>query len=182
VESERKGVAALATKVATARATLDATRAAEERARVEAEERAKVPPPIVPVPAEPAPAGPLFGARSTPTPAPAGPAPVETTRTFTRDELLDLDLPNPGKSDRVEVVSDEITGTRRWSVDHWLVFRLPGQPEGFAWGVSYSVGATESQDESPWQYEDTVEAVLLQRVERVVAVWEAVEAAKDGAA
>jgi hypothetical protein len=102
------------------------------------------------------------------------PADMPTSRTFTREELLELDLPTPYKSGRVTVVSDEITGQRRWSVDHWLVFCLTGQPAGFAWGVSYSVGATEMQDERPWEFEPTVTAVLMQRVERTVHVWEPV--------
>ena len=97
-----------------------------------------------------------------------------STRTFTRDYLCnELDLPRAaGTRHGCEVISDDIDDTTRWSVMHTLIFRLDGMPDGEAWMVGYSVGATEMQDESPWENEKEVEATLVRRVERVVLVWE----------
>jgi hypothetical protein len=72
----------------------------------------------------------------------------------------------------VEVISDRVIGTRRWSIDHELIFRVPEQPKGQAWMTTYSVGATESQDESPWQYENRIEVTLVREVEKTIKVWE----------
>lgn len=94
-------------------------------------------------------------------------------QTFKREYLTnELDL--PWKRNGGAVVSDRIVGTRRWSVDHEIVFRVPGQPEGEAWLTTYSVGATESQDEGPWEYENEVECTLVRQVEKTVTVWEPV--------
>lgn len=58
------------------------------------------------------------------------------------------------------VVSDEIVGHRRWSVDRYMVF----EHEGKLYGVNYSVGATESQEERPWENEgDMIEVDELKR-------------------
>lgn len=45
-------------------------------------------------------------------------------------------------------VSDEQCGHRRWSVDHYLVIQR--ESDGLLFADSYSVGATESQDERAW--------------------------------
>lgn len=94
-------------------------------------------------------------------------------RTFKRSFLYDeLDLPaRPGKYDSVEVLAETLLDSRRWSLDYELVFRLPDQPEGEAWRVYYSVGATEQQDERAWEYEEEVEATLVRQVLKVVTVW-----------
>lgn len=98
-----------------------------------------------------------------------------TSRVFTREQLRkELGLPGGRNKGACVVVSDEIDDTTRWSVLHTLIFRLPDQPENEAWEVSYSVGATEQQDESPWEYEEQVTATLVRQVEKVVKVWEAV--------
>lgn len=52
--------------------------------------------------------------------------------------------------DDAEIISDEIVDTRRWSVEHELVFRF----ENKFYRTYYSVGATEMQDESPFEYDD----------------------------
>ncbi len=48
------------------------------------------------------------------------------------------------------IISDTECGSRRWSIDHDLVIRRDS--DGLFFRASYSVGATESQEESPWQY------------------------------
>jgi len=48
------------------------------------------------------------------------------------------------------VVYDNIIDHGRWSVTHEMVFKH----EGKFYMTTYRVGATESQDESPYEYED----------------------------
>lgn len=98
---------------------------------------------------------------------------MPTTKNFDTQELKDMGLPDDAEEG--VVISDLITGKSRWSIIHTLVFRLPDQPPGEAWRVSYSRGATESQDEGPWDYEKTVTATLVREVEKTVKVWEPVD-------
>ena len=93
-------------------------------------------------------------------------------RTFTKQELDDLDL--PGECNGGEVVSDVITGNSRWSIEHTVIFRLAGQADSKAWRAHYQVGATEAQGEGPWEYQDEVTATEVALVERTVKVWEPV--------
>lgn len=50
------------------------------------------------------------------------------------------------------VVRDTITDTSRWSVHHELIFKLDGK----LWQTHYSEGATEYQDERPFEHESEV--------------------------
>ncbi len=112
------------------------------------------------------------------TPVTLGPAPATepTTRKFSRDYLRkDLKLPG-GPNTVVDTVED----TSRWSVHYYLVFRVPGMPDGYAWETSYSVGATESQDETPWQYEDEVECTLVRISSKTVPDWVPARVAAKG--
>lgn len=52
------------------------------------------------------------------------------------------------ESDDYRIILDEQCGHRRWSVDHWLVIQRVSDGRFFA--DTYSVGATESQDERAW--------------------------------
>ena len=80
------------------------------------------------------------------------------------------------EQEEIGLVSDEITGTTRWSILHSLVFKYK---DGKTYRTSYSVGATESQYEGPWEYDSgSVECFLVEEVEKVVKVWEAVLAEK----
>lgn len=58
------------------------------------------------------------------------------------------------------VVRDRITDLSRWSVNHELIFRH----EGGLYRAFYRVGATEMQEESPWEYSDEVEATEMREV------------------
>ena len=72
---------------------------------------------------------------------------------WNKDRLIDeYDLPWGGP--KSTILLKEICDHTRWSVHYRLIFRIPDQPEGEAYEVYYSVGATESQDESPWEYGD----------------------------
>lgn len=59
------------------------------------------------------------------------------------------------------VVSDTITDTGRWNIEHELIFLDPADNKYYR--TSYREGATELQDERPWEYNDTVEAVEVEK-------------------
>lgn len=74
--------------------------------------------------------------------------------------INELDLPD-------SAILDEITDTSRWSIHHRIVFAYQGK----FYATHYSVGATESQDESPWEYEDQVECQEVELKEVKVKKW-----------
>lgn len=86
---------------------------------------------------------------------------------FTREFLTkDLGLPY-----RDEIIAyDEIVGHSRWAVQHELIFAHDGK----FYRTHYQRGATESQDDRPWEYEPTVECEEVHQVEKLVKVWEKV--------
>lgn len=70
--------------------------------------------------------------------------------------------------DSEATVYDKVTGTTRWSVLHERVFRH----EGEFYQTHYSVGATEYQDESPYEHDDAeVECHEMVAVEKTVTVY-----------
>jgi len=85
---------------------------------------------------------------------------------FKKSELLNLNLP-------WTAISDTIVGHRRWTVDHSIIFIKDKR----YYRTLYSVGATECQDEKPWEYEDEVECEEVQKVIKTITVevWEPVE-------
>lgn len=74
---------------------------------------------------------------------------------FLRDEL---DLP-------YNAIENHVIDNSRWSIQHEIIF----EHEGKFYQAYYSVGATECQDERPWEYEDEVECteVVKQEVTRM---------------
>ena len=68
---------------------------------------------------------------------------------FTREFMFDV---LHGETE--DIISDDINDTSRWSEHHTLIFKYDGK----IYRAYYSRGLTEQQDESPWEYEDTVEA------------------------
>ncbi|OEU75207.1 MAG: hypothetical protein BA874_03730 [Desulfuromonadales bacterium C00003068] len=79
------------------------------------------------------------------------------TKEFLKDEL---DLP-------FRAIHDEIMDSNRWSTQYEIVF----EHEGKFYLTHYSVGATEQQDESPWEYEDRVGCTEVELKEVVVKQW-----------
>lgn len=69
------------------------------------------------------------------------------------------------------IVENEVYDTGRWSVYCRLIFC---DPHGKAWKTLYSVGATEMQDQEPFEYDDCM-ATLVRPVEKTVIVYEEVE-------
>lgn len=76
--------------------------------------------------------------------------------------------------DGYEVIEDKIIDTSRWSNIYEMVFTF----EGKFYSTKYSTGATEYQDESPFEYSpDQVECVEVVPVEKTVIVYEPKEQA-----
>ncbi len=86
---------------------------------------------------------------------------------LSKEEMLDILMED---HDTGEIVEDNILETSRWSVLHEIVFSL----NGTHYSTGYSVGATEMQDEGPWEYDKEVECTEVHQVEKVVKVWKAV--------
>ena len=58
-------------------------------------------------------------------------------------------------------VSDTITNTGRWNIEHELIFLDPADNKYYR--TSYRIGATEIQPERPWEHDETVEAVEVEK-------------------
>lgn len=85
---------------------------------------------------------------------------------FSRDYLMkELDLPYDN------TIVDNIIDTTRWSIIHEIVF----EDNGKFYRTTYSEGATECQDERPWEYEDEVECEEVELREVKVKKWMPVE-------
>ncbi len=64
-------------------------------------------------------------------------------------------------------ILDEIEETSRWSIHHKIVFVYDGK----FYETTYSEGATEMQDERPWEYEEEVECHEVELKEVKVKKW-----------
>ena len=85
---------------------------------------------------------------------------------FSKDYLKnELDLPYGN------TIVDNIIDTGRWSIYHEIVFADKGK----FYTTTYSEGATECQDESPWEYEDEIECTEVELKEVKVKKWVPVE-------
>lgn len=75
-------------------------------------------------------------------------------------------------TDEAELIAEEITDTSRWSVHYRAVFKYQDK----FYSATYSIGATEMQDERPFEYDPCmVECPEVVPVERVVTVYEVKE-------
>jgi len=63
-----------------------------------------------------------------------------------------------------EIIEDEIIDNSRWSIHYRLIFKKDDK----YYQTFYSRGATESQDERPWEYEDKVECVEVEPYEKII--------------
>jgi hypothetical protein len=82
-------------------------------------------------------------------------------RTFTKQQLQAVLWGDEGK-----IVLNEIIDKSRWSTIHRLIFMPEGETKLYE--ASYSRGATEQQDEQPWQYVDEDECVEVEAFEKTV--------------
>lgn len=67
-----------------------------------------------------------------------------------------------------DYVQETIVDTSRWSIEYEAIV----QHEGKHYRVFYSRGATEYQDEQPFEYDKEVELTEVHQVEKLVKVWE----------
>ena len=79
------------------------------------------------------------------------------------------DLAFDDTPENYEIIENELTDTSRWSNHYRQVFRY----EGLFYVTNYSVGATESQDEQPYEYDgDEIECKEVFPVEVMVTKYE----------
>lgn len=87
---------------------------------------------------------------------------------LSREKLTDeLDLP-------FNAIEDNVINNDRWSIQHEIIFEY----EGKYYRTYYSVGATEMQDERPWEYDpnpDSIECDEVRKVDRLQSVWTPVD-------
>lgn len=98
------------------------------------------------------------------------------TREFPKSTLVNLAWGEP--VDGYNVVEDEITGKSRWSIEHTMVFRAP---DGRLYQVGYRVGATESQEEGPFEHAgESVACVEVEAYEVAVTRYRPVSQPRAG--
>lgn len=67
-------------------------------------------------------------------------------------------------TDELVIVENNLYDTSRWSLQYELVFQH--KPSGKFYSTCYSTGATECQDESPFEYEgDLIDCQEVEPVE-----------------
>lgn len=91
-----------------------------------------------------------------------------TTVTLSPEYLRDL-LDDNG-NDEFDIVVNKITDTSRWAIHHRLVIYRKTDQRYFE--THYRTGATEYQEESPFEYEDEVTLREVFAVEKTVIVFE----------
>ena len=69
-------------------------------------------------------------------------------------------------------IESKIVDNSRWSIHHQGIFQhiSTGKYYGFYW----STGATEYQDERPFEYDKEIEVIEVHQVPEVVQVWRTV--------
>lgn len=83
-------------------------------------------------------------------------------KTFSKDYLVnELELP-------YAAIRDKIVDNGRWSIYHEIVFE---DKDGKHYSAGYSVGATESQDESPWEYNSQIECTEVEQKPVTIIEW-----------
>lgn len=76
-----------------------------------------------------------------------------------------------GCNEEVEVIYDNIIDISRWSQIHEIVFKYNGK----FYMADYSCGATEYQDESPWEYVEEVTVTEVEPVEVTVTQYKPIK-------
>jgi len=81
---------------------------------------------------------------------------------FDKDYLVnELDLPWTAEE-------DHIVDGGRWSSHHRIIFK---DKDGKYYSTGYSIGATECQDERPWEYETQVKCIEVEKRQMLVEQW-----------
>jgi len=85
---------------------------------------------------------------------------------FPKDDLTELTY---GSLANYDVITTEITGTSRWSIHYKMIFSFDHK----FYSTEYSRGATEYQDEGPYEYDsEEVECPEVKPVQKTITVYE----------
>ena len=85
------------------------------------------------------------------------------TKLFSRESLLELICHD---SETLELIYDKLIDSSRWSLYQEIVFK--DTTDNKFYKTTYSTGATEMQNESPWQYEEKIECFEVRPVDVTV--------------
>lgn len=90
---------------------------------------------------------------------------------FKKEDLQELSYSREGDSfEEFEVVKNEISDTSRWSVHYYMIFKFKDK----FYETGYSVGATESQDESAYEYaKDLIDCTEVEPFEKTITEYRA---------
>ena len=76
------------------------------------------------------------------------------------------------EAEGVKIIENNIVDNSRWSVIHKIVFSFNGK----FYESSYSIGATEQQDESPYEYDnEEIECSEVKPVNKTTIVYEKIK-------
>ena len=88
---------------------------------------------------------------------------------FKKHDLIELS--HDDEPDGFTLIENDIVDSSRWSIMYELIF---GYGDKFYRSI-YSVGATEQQDESPYEYDgDEIECEEVRPVQKTITVYEKV--------
>lgn len=88
-------------------------------------------------------------------------------RNFSRQHLREMTWGD--EPEGYEIISNELYDTSRWSIYYEMIFKF----EDRFYKTTYSVGATESQDESPYEYDgNEIECIEVKPVSKTIIVYE----------
>lgn len=80
------------------------------------------------------------------------------------------------ESNELKLILDRYIESTRWSKVNELIFEF----EGKLYSTTYSYGATEQQDEMPFQYaDDTIECFEVEPVEKIIVDYRYKEYSED---
>lgn len=94
------------------------------------------------------------------------------TKTFPKEVMLELLWGDEYMDEDFHLVTvkNELVETSRWSTHHELIFRDVNEDRFYF--VDYSKGATETQDESPFDYEpENIEVDEVYKVSQIVSTF-----------
>lgn len=80
---------------------------------------------------------------------PADPKPTREKLVLTKDQARDI---LSDDQDEYQIIEDKVVSNQRWSTYNRLVIQRISDGRFFA--TYYSAGATEQQEERPWEYEE----------------------------
>lgn len=78
------------------------------------------------------------------------------------------------ESEDWQEIESKVVGNSRWSIHHEGIFEYI--PTNKYYKFKWSTGATEYQDEKPFQYQKEVTPVEVRKVAKMVEVWEEINA------